>query len=436
MINENFSIVEMDESMNSNRIFQILLDQIPKHVIYDQTTQKLFVCFERMGKGSMIKVIDPHTKKSVKDVFLKDKETVTCVTIWNLKSTKRYICVGTKGYRDSNGIWGGRVLVYSLKLKSDKINYSLNQPGGYEFPHSVTAIKSYGPYLLVASGRTLNQLKIDESARTIVLGATIKLRSHTHSISTVEKYIFLGCIEDSICIYKAAFHEKKFIPITCDDIPHEIVDCIAFKQTLHSHIIFSLNTYQCINGYRFDDQKSILIQHLTFNLQEICLKFSMANLSTDIISSIENPIELNDFDFHLDWDIKLPKKFIYCISNQGTLYKLTKLSSFIYTILIFIQDLLELHPNTKPLLGGTLKSFRSTPYQQYQNMIDGLFIKQFCKLNESDRKSIMIHFNDWWVHVFQIKYRNSVLVGGEALLIKKDVVLATDVDVIIQRLES
>ncbi|KAJ3192067.1 hypothetical protein HDU82_003325, partial [Entophlyctis luteolus] len=71
------------------------------------------------------------------------------MTIWNIKAMKRYICLGTWGYRQSSLAAGiqGRVLVYSLKYDSGKSatngGYKMKQLGEFNLPEMVFSVQTF-----------------------------------------------------------------------------------------------------------------------------------------------------------------------------------------------------------------------------------------------------------------------------------------------------
>ncbi|KAJ3386131.1 hypothetical protein HDU84_001773, partial [Entophlyctis sp. JEL0112] len=148
----------------------------PRRVLYDRETDKLLVACNVAGKSGgvtgEVKLIDPHTGEQYLRESLAEGELCYSMTIWNIKAMKRYICLGTWGYRQSSLAAGiqGRVLVYSLKYDSGKSatngGYKMKQLGEFKLPEMVFSVQTFmNSYLLIAAGNCLYQLKIDTTTR-------------------------------------------------------------------------------------------------------------------------------------------------------------------------------------------------------------------------------------------------------------------------------
>lgn len=129
-----------------------------------------------------------------------------------MKPTKRYICVGTTGFRKSKTT-GGQLLVFSLKsyVKHGITGYKFTRLGQLfvESDSGFLSIQSFGSYLLAATATDLHRVKIDTGSREIIFGDKVSTRTPLRSIQTVDNDIYAvgsGC---PLNVYQYDAEEKK-----------------------------------------------------------------------------------------------------------------------------------------------------------------------------------------------------------------------------------
>ncbi|KAI8852239.1 mono-functional DNA-alkylating methyl methanesulfonate N-term-domain-containing protein [Chytridium lagenaria] len=96
---------------------QIAVHETPRRVLYDQFLAKIIVaCLINTPSGptTAIKIVDPVTGNLVES--LEPGEICYSLAVWNVKEGKRYICVGTWGFKSGESdTVEGRILVFNLR---------------------------------------------------------------------------------------------------------------------------------------------------------------------------------------------------------------------------------------------------------------------------------------------------------------------------------
>ncbi|KAJ3326178.1 hypothetical protein HDV06_000054 [Boothiomyces sp. JEL0866] len=329
-------------------------------------------------------------------------------------------------------------------------HYKLHLPGK-SVGGPITSLSDFGHYLVAGIGNALVQIKIQASDRTydisnvrIVHGIQTSLNHPANSLKTFENEIYLASSQDSTCIYKFSSTKKSIELDAGEVVPREVQDTMVFPQEENQRIIVSLLTTGAIAGYHFQNAElkqegfpEFLDPIFHFNLQEPCSKLCFGSTVSRLSSKVDSSClqSLEEMDFDVPWQ-KDSKAVVQLVSITGNRYGLVKLSERMFEILYLLQNILQKWESTKPILGGSHESFRSTELGIANHVIDGLFISQFKHLTSSERIEMVLLLNS------RIKVNGSLhdvfeqLSFGERELYEKSVVTADDLDNIMNRLNS
>lgn len=223
--NHYLKLVSLEASSRYN-LKSLNVHNTPRKVVFDPVSGKLVVACAYLKEDSSLgllrplkhtdlKIIDPSSGKVFAKETLKLDELVTAMCVWDIKSGKRYLCIGTNGHLDRTNpprnekTVHGRVLVFHLKSSATnelssaaatnygamesgneetlrKTQFRLRQLGEIHLAAPVTALCTYHhSYLLAGAGEQLCLLKIDASKRELVTGTFFYLRSNITSISAL-----------------------------------------------------------------------------------------------------------------------------------------------------------------------------------------------------------------------------------------------------------
>ncbi|KAJ3224248.1 hypothetical protein HK099_008704 [Clydaea vesicula] len=360
-----------------------IIGETPRRILYDHCTGKLIVSttFKDDGGGcfSEIKIIDPLTGKIIQKECLPKNEV-----FWDIKKEKRYICIGTFGYRKGvetgmeSGKEMGRVLVYNLKQNEKKSVSSTDNTdansklkfrrlGEFKCNNSIFSVVSY-----------LNGL---------ISGAQIKMRSDIHSLSTNGDKIIVGSERESISFYTLDPKTKKFEFLASDRQPRYTVDCFSIRDNLAvgSDKDGNFFGFTCKNKSMKDFStpskiEKTLENSFLINVGQVVVKIQKGNLV--------HPNDTFNFDFHekfLNKDINLGWKdtfindealksvdtdfssisisrnsstsnaILYGSTMLGSIFAFVEISKESYKKLIILQGCLMLNSSTRPLFGETKK---------------------------------------------------------------------------------
>ncbi|KAI8820601.1 mono-functional DNA-alkylating methyl methanesulfonate N-term-domain-containing protein [Chytriomyces cf. hyalinus JEL632] len=390
----------------------------PRRVIYDATTGCLIVaCNTRKTSDSTaltgeIKLICPKTGTQHLREWLPEGEAVYSLTIWNIKDQKRYVCVGTGGYKESVGSPSiGRVLVYSLKAsdrsksQSGRASYRIKQLGEYKVDELVFSVCSFmRSYLLAASGCKLYQLKIESESRTLHCGAQTELRYPIRSLSVCGSQLYVGGSNDSISMFVFDPRTKRFTFCSSDDISRSPSDCISLSDT---HVLVADKSGEL---YCLQDPGSTT-KDLTTNHRSLCLKTSFcAHLGQVVLRLHTGQM---DSGFHRFRELGVVSllgaseeedeedgyrargcKVVYACSVVGGVFAVRGLTEEAYVGLKALQDVLAGYEKTRPRLGNSHAKFRSTEHHASRNVIDGDLVKEFMKLSPAEKGHVQQEWFD------------------------------------------
>ncbi|KAJ3391553.1 hypothetical protein HDU80_011013 [Chytriomyces hyalinus] len=395
----------------------------PRRVIYDATTGCLIVaCNTRKKSDSTeltgeIKLICPKTGTQHLREWLPEGEAVYSLTIWNIKDQKRYVCVGTGGYKESVGSPSiGRVLVYSLKAsdraksQSGRASYRIKQLGEYKVDELVFSVCSFmRSYLLAASGCKLYQLKIESESRTLHCGAQTELRYPIRSLSVCGSQLYVGGSNDSISMFVFDPRTKRFTFCSSDDISRSPSDCISLSDT---HVLAADKSGEL---YCLQDPGSTTKDLTAANHRSLCLKTSFCVHLGQVVLRLHTG--QMDSGFHRFRELGIVSlvgasedeeedgyhargcKVVYACSVVGGVFAVRGLTEEAYMGLKVLQDVLAVHEKTRPRLGNSHAKFRSTEHHASRNVIDGDLVKEFMKLSVSEK----VHVQQEWLDRLGVK---------------------------------
>jgi hypothetical protein len=148
--------LEQDVAYRSFERFDWKLNE----VIYDQKSDCLLLSSTGVKNASAVMVysLKPYGRGLRSSCGFPNGETITCMEIWNVKESKRYICVGTRLQRVDRIV--GRILVFRIKA-----NHKLEKAAELEVSNPILALHSFGNYVLVSHGKQLSLVKIMADTR-------------------------------------------------------------------------------------------------------------------------------------------------------------------------------------------------------------------------------------------------------------------------------
>ncbi|KAJ3014983.1 UNVERIFIED_CONTAM: hypothetical protein HDU68_012931 [Siphonaria sp. JEL0065] len=398
-------------------IKSLSINKTPRRVIYDSITRTLIVaCNTRVsGKDVLtgeIKLMDPRTGVQYLREVLPKGEACYSMTVWNIKDQKRYICIGTWGYRETpTAVAQGRVLVYSLKETETK---SFNKPpfkirklGEYAFPEMVFAVCSFmKSYLLAASGNCLYQLKIEATSRTLHCGAKTELGYAIRSLSVSGSHIFVGGANDSISLYSFDARTKQFTFCRSDSLTRSPSDCLSLSSTQvlvadKSGQIFCLESPKTATTSRFggDYQQPLCFKTaFCINMGEMIMRLHVGQMDTgfdgaylglqSLVQEDEDNNSINEL--HGKTRVATRLQVVYGCSIVGSVFAFRGIKDpSVYERLKRIQDVLAVYPATRPLLGNDYLKFRSTGSHGMQNVVDGELLKRWIVLSGTEKRQVL-----------------------------------------------
>jgi hypothetical protein len=156
------TVLDLDESTNTKLDSKYIsttntsISDIPTNIIAGNHIY--IISYEPITIDYSLRVYDLNMKLLCK-TNLDSKDNAECITIWNIKNGKQYICIGTSL---KTGV-GGKLLVYKPSYWNDKFSLSLIRE--LKFSDSVTALNSFSPYLIACSGIKMYLVKIISETR-------------------------------------------------------------------------------------------------------------------------------------------------------------------------------------------------------------------------------------------------------------------------------
>ncbi|KAJ3031128.1 hypothetical protein HDV00_008503 [Rhizophlyctis rosea] len=301
------------------------IGKTPRRVLYDSTTRALLVATTVKGGSSLISevlLVDPATGFTLLKETLPRNEVVYSLNIWKVKQDKRYIALGTYGYRETpDGPAQSRVLVYNLKSYEGGAGgggrpvYKLKRLGDRVLPGMVHAVCSFmnrlvpflmsleprdarrsaqlflrirklndvgvdstRSYLVAAADTTLYQLKIDAGTRKLVTGAQLNMRWPIQSLSPFGKYIAVGGHRESVSMVQYDMRLKQFVFIKSDRVPKVVADCLAIDE----RTVLATDKFGAVFGVVVEDDNSIeqsVDTSFHYNLGESVMRLRMGRLT-------------------------------------------------------------------------------------------------------------------------------------------------------------
>ncbi|ORY45343.1 hypothetical protein BCR33DRAFT_765729 [Rhizoclosmatium globosum] len=386
------------------------LSKPPRRIIHDHATNTLIVACNKRESGSAemtgeIKLVDPETGVQYLREMLPKGESCYSMTVWNIKDQKRYICIGTAGYREAPGVKSqGRVLVYSLKEVENKSPYKppykIKKLGEYKLPELVFAVCSFmKSYLLVASGNCLYQLKIEAESRALHCGAKVELRYPIRSLSVSGSNIFVGGANDSVSLYSFEPRTKQFTFCRSDDLTRTPSDCLSLSTSKVLVADKSGELYCLTNPTPNTDRSQPHIHFKTsfcVNLGETITRLHAGQMDTGFevddlgICSIQEDEDMEEPDT-IDDGVKRAKelKTVYAVSILGSVFSVRGLKEESVERWKALQDVLSSFPATRPLLGNDYMRYRSTASHGMQNVVDGDLIRMYELLSEAEKQRVV-----------------------------------------------
>ncbi|ORY23184.1 hypothetical protein BCR33DRAFT_748551 [Rhizoclosmatium globosum] len=374
------------------------LSKPPRRIIHDHATNTLIVACNKRESGSTemtgeIKLVDPETGVQYLREVLPNGESCYSMTVWNIKDQKRYICIGTAGYREAPGVKSqGRVLY--------KPPYKIKKLGEYKLPELVFAVCSFmKSYLLVASGNCLYQLKIEAESRALHCGAKVELRYPIRSLSVSGSNIFVGGANDSVSLYSFEPRTKQFTFYRSDDLTRTPSDCLSLSTSKVLVADKSGELYCLTNPTPNTDRSQPHIHFKTsfcVNLGETITRLHAGQMDTGFevddlgICSIQEDEDMEEPDT-IDDGVKRAKelKTIYAVSILGSVFSVRGLKEESVERWKALQDVLSSFPATRPLLGNDYMRYRSTASHGMQNVVDGDLIRMYELLSEAEKQRVV-----------------------------------------------
>ncbi|KAJ3295779.1 Transcription initiation factor TFIID subunit 5 [Borealophlyctis nickersoniae] len=235
---------------NKFNLRSISVEHTPRRILYDSLTRNLLVgTTKKVGSNfvSEILVGDPESEKRHTKEVLADNEVVCSLTVWNVKEGKRYITVGTWGYRETpQSAPQSRVLVYNLKAyertdterkgnssSSAKPLFKLKRLGDKVLPGRLHAVCSFmnscGKQHIVPAQNRRTEQEVG-AAYSLVIGTQIELRWPIYSLSTHGNRIAVGGERESVSFYTYNMATKKFEFLKSDRYSRLTADCLAIDE--------------------------------------------------------------------------------------------------------------------------------------------------------------------------------------------------------------
>ncbi|KNC95927.1 uncharacterized protein SPPG_08681 [Spizellomyces punctatus DAOM BR117] len=471
---QTMHFIELDEDKRAN-MRSLNIGEAPRRILFDAVTRKVLVATTvRHGGevGSELRVMDPMSGRCYLKESLQTDEKIYALKVWNVKEGKRYICVGTWGYRATTSSEAqGRVLVYNLKAyeKREKpacpqesrkpVMYKMKQLGEMILDGPVQSICPFlGSYLLAAAGDTFYQLKIDAHTRKLVIRAQLPLRWPIQCIDVHGTRVIVGGQKESVSFYSYNVQTKTFEFLKSDRYGRPTAACLAIDDTT------AVATDKCGNivGFSAGDYTGLertLDTTFSFHLGEAVMRLQLGSIVQQAITE-EDPNRTKDEKSTLShwyssegflrggWgppadsvaaiatsseaghtggdrrkhmDGFAGPRVIYGCSLLGSLFAILKITAELYERLIVLQEVMAVHEKTRPLLGNDHARYRSESLQiKFRGSIDGELLSQFPSLDAETKTDIVKQWNDGWtvVRPLAAELRGNVTVEDLARLIK------------------
>lgn len=168
LTNKTLAVVQID--VQAHTLQETLYQKnMPRKMVFDAATNNFLVVATSKNESSgMLKsfltLLDPTNNQILAAKTISDHEAVECLTVWNVKK-KRYICIGTSGYRDTDsGVQNsGRIIVFTTKQskKGSETTFKFYLLSELVVPQGVCAIAPAENYLFASFGSQLVQVKIN-----------------------------------------------------------------------------------------------------------------------------------------------------------------------------------------------------------------------------------------------------------------------------------
>ncbi|TPX59476.1 hypothetical protein SpCBS45565_g07733 [Spizellomyces sp. 'palustris'] len=471
---QTMHFIELDEDKRAN-MRSLNIGEAPRRILFDAVTRKVLVATTvRHGGevGSELRVMDPMSGRCYLKESLQADEKIYALKVWNVKEGKRYICVGTWGYRTTASSEAqGRVLVYNLKAyeKREKpacpqesrkpVMYKMKQLGEMILDGPVQSICPFlGSYLLAAAGDNFYQLKIDAHTRKLVIRAQLPLRWPIQCIDVHGTRVIVGGQKESVSFYSYNVQTKTFEFLKSDRYGRPTAACLAIDDTT------AVATDKCGNivGFSAGDYTGLertLDTTFSFHLGEAVMRLQLGSIvqqaiteadpsrakdeilalshwyssegflhggwgpSADSVAAIAASSEAGHTgaDRRKHMDGFAGPRVIYGCSLLGSLFAILKITAELYERLIVLQEVMAVHETTRPLLGNDHARYRSESLQiKFRGSIDGELLSQFLSLDAETKTDIVKKWNDGWtvVRPLAAELRGNVTVEDLTRLIK------------------
>ncbi|KAJ3188186.1 hypothetical protein HDU85_005336 [Gaertneriomyces sp. JEL0708] len=396
----SMSFLAIGSEKSSQKVRTTCTVQHARRILCDSETRKLIVAGEKAGTGEL-SVVHPLTGKCYMTLTCEPGEKIRALAEWQVKPTKRYVCVGTHNYRSATGI-GGRVLVYNLKAYERKgeerredlkrvVTYKMKLLGEVTLDSGVNAMESFlGSYLLAVAGNVFYQLKIDAGTRKLVIRTHLSMRWTIQSLSTFGTRACLGGGKEGCIIYTYDVVRKTWEFYKSERINRAVADCLMIDE----QTCISVDKSGGLIGHTTGDPSTlerILDSLFAYNFGEIVTRLRLGNLSSRVRpSSTGSSLTVRSWR---DVDPLVPSLYppvpliLYGTSILGSVYAIAKLSSPFGSKLGVVQDVFR--QKMKPILGGDWSRFRNQSTAQRCGAIDGELMAWFLKLEECEKQQIV-----------------------------------------------
>ncbi|TPX36973.1 hypothetical protein SmJEL517_g01027 [Synchytrium microbalum] len=407
------------------RFRSIAVNETPRRVLYDKTTSKLLVATTGKVSGGVqteIKLVDPRTDRIYFKEPLRKGEICYALNEWPVKEEKRYVCVGTGGFQDqAGGDMKGRVLIYNLKLHTDRAEvkteqYKMRKLGEFHTKSEVVAITPFmRSYLLAASGNTVYLLKIDASTRTIVSGAQAEVRWKIQSLETNGWKVIVGAQKESVTVFQYDSTKRAFELVSSDYYTRSASDNVWIDENLVICTDKSRNMYIVSAETRAEKTLRTIA---SFHTGDYILRLQYGNLSSappaidisgtnsagigraippDILVPWKSDSTdiLNMFSSKPSRADPWNRDAFYGWSVSGSLWVFERIGEIVYLILSVLEEVMREWVSVRPVLGHNQALYRSMTHSS-RNTIDGEYVSQFLDLPTHERAGIMTQWHIQW----------------------------------------
>ncbi|KAJ3075958.1 hypothetical protein HDU98_006269 [Podochytrium sp. JEL0797] len=386
------------------------VSKTPRRIVYDKRTRKLVVaCNTRVaGSDAMtgeIQLVDPGTgERCLREVLGRGEAcysmTADASTVWNIKDEKRYICIGTWGFKDTPaGVPAGRVLVYSLKeTESRSTPFRIRKLGEFRFPEMVFAVCTFmKSYLLAASGNFLYQLKIEATTRALHCGAKTELRYPIRSLSVSGSLIFVSCQPPSNSSVTAATPNLWILhKSSSDEVSRSPSDCLALSSTqvLVSDKSGEIFCLQVPGGTVGSGYQTFFKTAFSMNLGETVMRLHCGQMDSGFTrgAGFCSLVDGGEGEEEEEGDVRRRRRgdVVYGCSLLGGVFSFRGVKEGReMDWLVALQEVLAEFPGTRPLLGNSYAQFRASGGRGMRNVVDGELVKRYSVLSLEEKRCVL-----------------------------------------------